>query len=200
MGGAEPEQLWLFGGISGAVVLAIVVCLFVQKVKQDELAAILAENQRTQAQIDSVKAQIADHGTILAKLKELRDREDAILKLQSARSGPTAVMLELSHLLTAGRGPTGDRDRLEQLRRDNPQEAFNPAWDTRRVWLTAYTETDRNVRISGMARDGDDVSEFERRLKESDYFSDVKLMPGDKVQDKSGAEVFRFDLSAKVKY
>jgi type IV pilus assembly protein PilN len=200
MTGAEPEQLWLFGGISGSVVLAIVVCLFVQKFKQDELAAIIVENQRTQGQIDQVRAQIADHGAILGRLKELRDREDAIMRLQNSRIGPTQVLLELSRLLTSGRGPTGDRDRLEQLRRDNPAEAFNPGWDVRRVWITSYNETDRNLKLSGMARDGDDVSEFERRLKQSDFFSDVRLLPGDKVSDKAGSEVFRFDLSARTRY
>lgn len=201
MGSAEPAQLWLLGGIGGAIVLAIVACLFVQKFKQDELAAIVAENQRTQGQIDSVKQQISDHSTIQARLKELREREDAILKLQAARTGPTATLLELAHLLTPGRGPTADRDKLEQLRRDNPAEAFNPSWDPRRLWLTTYVETDRNVKLGGMARDGEDVSEFERRLKLSDYFSDVKLLPGDKVIDSAThQELFRFDLSAKVKY
>jgi len=43
------------------------------------------------------------------------------------------------------------------------------------------------------------VSELERRLKLSDYFSDVKLLPGTKVAEQN-QELFRFELSAKVKY
>jgi type IV pilus assembly protein PilN len=198
--GAEPQQTWLLG-VLGAFVASLVICLFVQKVKQDQLAEILAANGRTEEQIDGIKRQIADHPEIKARLKELRDREEAIQKLQSARTGPTSTLLELAHLLTPERGPTLDRDKLEQLKRDRPNEVYNPNWDPRRLWLTSYTETDRVVRMGGLARDGEDVSEVERRLKLSDYFADVKLLPGNKVMDPaSHQELFQFQLSAKVKY
>jgi len=198
--GAGPSQLWVLG-VLGAMVLTVVVCLFVQKIKQDELAAILRDNQTTQGQIDAIKKQISNHEEIKARLKELRDREEAIDKLQSARTGPTATLLELAHLLTQGRGPTTDRDKLEQLKRDNPAEVYNANWDARRLWLTSYNEVDRTVRLGGLARDGEDVSELERRLKLSDYFSEVKLLPGNKVLDgPSHQELFRWELSAKVKY
>jgi type IV pilus assembly protein PilN len=196
----EPTQLWLFGVI-GAFVGTVIVCLFVQKLKQDQLRDILVENGRIQGQIDAIKKQTANHPEIKAKLKELRDREEAIQKLQAARTGPTSTLLELAHVLTPGRGPTTDSDRLEQLKRDNPAEAYNANWDPRRLWLTAYQETDRRVKLGGLARDGEDVSELERRLKSSDYFADVKLLPGTKVTDSaSHQELFRFELSAKVRY
>jgi len=196
----EPTQVWVLG-VLGALVATIIVCLFIQKMKQDELAAIVAENGRTQGQIDAIKKTISNHAEIQARLKELRDREEAIQKLQGARTGPTATLLELAHVLTSGRGPTTDRDKLEQLRRDNPAEVYNQNWDARRLWLTSYMESDRTVKLGGLARDGEDVSELERRLKLSDYFSDVKLLPGQKITDNaSHQELFRFELSAKVKY
>lgn len=198
--GGDASQLWVLG-VLGAIVGTIVVCLFVQKLKADELTAILRENQNTQGQIDAIKKQIANHEEIKAKLKELRDREDAIQKLQAARTGPTSTLLELAHVLTQGRGPTTDRDKLEQMKRDNPAEVYNANWDARRLWLTAYQESDRTVRLGGLARDGEDVSELERRLKLSDYFSDVKLLPGQKIVDgQTHQELFKFELSAKVKY
>ncbi len=198
--GAEPQQTWLLG-VVGAFAATVVICLFVQKVKQDQLTQIMTANARTQEQIDAIKRQIADHPDIKARLKELFDREDAIQKLQAARTGPTSTLLELGHLLTPDRGPTVDRDKLEQLKRDRPNEVYNPNWDPRRLWLTSYTEADRVVRMSGLARDGEDVSEVERRLKLSDYFADVKLLPGSKITDPaSHQELFQFQLSAKVKY
>jgi type IV pilus assembly protein PilN len=197
-GAAEPTQLWLVG-VMAAFVGTIIVCLFIQKVKQDELGGILADNARTQGQIDAIKQQIADHPQIKARLKELREREEAIQKLQAGRTGPTSTLLELAHLLTPGRAPTTDRDRLEQLKRDNPAAVYNPNWDARRLWLTTYQESDRVVKLGGLARDGEDVSELERRLKLSDYFSDVKLLPGTKIAEQN-QELFRFELSAKVKY
>jgi len=199
--GAEPVQYWLFG-VLGAAIAAIILCLFVQKVKEDELAQIVAENGRSQGQIDAIKKQIADHPDIKARLSELRDREDAIQKLQSARTGPTSTLLEVAHLLTVGgRGPTTDRDKLEQMKRDNPGEVYNPNWDPRRLWIESYVEADRTVKLTGLARDGEDVSELERRLKLSDYFADVRLLPGQKITDKAThQELFHFELSAKVKY
>lgn len=199
-GGGDASQLWILG-VFGAIVVTIVICLFVQKVKQDELTAILRDNANTQGQIDAIKKQIANHDEIKAKLKELRDREEAIQKLQSARTGPTSTLLELAHVLTQGRGPTTDRDKLEQLKRDNPAEVYNSNWDARRLWLTSYQEADRTVKFSGLARDGEDVSELERRLKLSDYFTDVKLLPGEKIIDsQTKQELFKFELSAKVRY
>ncbi|MBV9946647.1 MAG: PilN domain-containing protein [Myxococcales bacterium] len=200
MASAEPTQLWLVA-VLGAFVATVIVCLFVQKVKQDELREILAENGRTQGQIDTIKRQIADHDQIKARLKELRDREEAIQKLEAARTGPTSTLLELSHLLTSGRGPTADRDKIEQLKREDPAEVYNANWDPRRLWLTSYQEAARTVKLAGLARDGEDVSELQRRLKISDYFSDVKLLPGNKIVDpQTHQELFRFELSAKVRY
>jgi type IV pilus assembly protein PilN len=199
--GAEPTQYWLFG-VLGAAIAAVILCLFVQKVKEDELAQVVAENGRSQGQIDAIKKQIADHPDIKARLSELRDREDAIQKLQSARTGPTSTLLELAHLLTVGgRGPTTDRDTLEQMKRDNPGEVYNPNWDPRRLWIESYVEADRAVKMTGLARDGEDVSELERRLKLSEYFADVHLRPGQKIVDSAThQELFRFELSAKVRY
>jgi type IV pilus assembly protein PilN len=199
-GAGDASQLWILG-VLGAIVLTVVVCLFVQKVKQDEFTAILRENQNTQGQIDAIKKQISNHEEIKAKLKELRDREEAIQKLQGARTGPTSTLLEIAHVLTQGRGPTTDRDKLEQMKRDNPAEVYNQNWDGRRLWLTAYQESDRTVKFGGLARDGEDVSELERRLKLSDYFTDVKLLPGQKIVDnQTHQELFKFELSAKVRY
>jgi type IV pilus assembly protein PilN len=197
---AEPSQLWLLA-VLGAVVVEIVVCLFIQSAKKHELEGIVAENGRTQGQIDSIKRQIANHPEIKAKLKDLRDREAAIQKLQAARTGPTSTLLELSRVLTPGRGPTTDRDKLEQLKHDNPTAVLNPNWDPRRLWLTSYQESDRLVRVAGLAKDGEDISELERRLILSDYFFEVKLLPGQKISDNvTHQDLVKFELSAKVKY
>ena len=67
--------------------------------------------------------------------------------------------------------------------------------------MTAYQESNRTVKLGGLARDGEDVSELERRLRLSDYFVEVKLLPGAKISDPiSHQELFRFELSAKVRY
>jgi type IV pilus assembly protein PilN len=200
-GGGEGEsQVWL-AFVLGAVLLEVIVLLFIYKQKQDQLAQVKKHNTELSGNIENIKREISQHAAIKAQLKELRDREDAIQKLQSARTGPTASMLELSHILTPGRGPSVDRDKLEQLKRDNPSSVPNPGWDPRRLWLSGYRESDRSVRLSGFARDGEDVSEFLRRLSLSDYFYEVRLLPANKAIDNTTKlELVKFEMSAKVKY
>lgn len=197
----SPQQpLWLLVAIAAVLVEALVL-LFVHKSKEDELTAAKSETQKITAQIDEIKRTLANHGEITAQLTELRAREDAIARLQGGRTGPTSTMLELARVLSGGRGPTVDRDKLEQLRRDNPTAAPSPGWDPRRLWLTEYKELDRSVRITGLARDGEDVSEFLKRLEVSQFFYDVKLLPASKVADPvTKLEVVKFELSAKVRY
>jgi type IV pilus assembly protein PilN len=197
----EAGQAWL-AIVIGVVVLEILGLLLLQKSKQDDLAKVQKHNQELQSNIDDIKRQISNRDEIKLNLKELREREEAIQKLQSARTGPTSILLEVSHLLTPGRMPTVDRDKLEQLKRDNPSAVPNANWDPRRLWLEQYDELDRNVTLTGRARDGEDVSEFLRRLSLSEYFSDVKLSgSSNKTTDSTThVELVAFKVSAKVKY
>jgi type IV pilus assembly protein PilN len=196
----EGGQGWLFV-VLGVVVLEVVLLLVFHQWKREELARQTRKNAELTTQIEQIRKAVANHADVKAQLEILRAREEAISKLQSARTGPTAVLLELSQLLTAGRGPTIDADVLAQLRKDNPTAVFNPAWDARRLWLTSFQETDRVVKMEGLARDGDDVSELARRLNLSVYFADVKLLPASKTIDtETKLELIRFQLQAKMRY
>jgi type IV pilus assembly protein PilN len=143
--------------VLGALLVQLLVFFFIYNSKDSELKKVAQDNKIIQASIDGIKSNIAKHPQIKAKLKELKEREEAIDKLQSARSGPTSAIMELSHIMSEGRGPSMDRDRLEQLKRDNPSAVPNLGWDPRRLWLSAYSETNREVKITGLARDGEDV-------------------------------------------
>ena len=197
---AETDQRWIIVLLAVVLVEMVLILVFHQW-KREELAKQIRANQELSTQIDQIKKSIVNHGEIKAQLETLRAREDAINKLLSARTGPTAVLLELSQLLTPGRGPTMDQDVLAQLRKDNPAAVFSPTWDARRLWVIAYQDMDRTVKIDGFARDADDVSELARRLTLSVYFNDVKLMPATKQADpESGTEVIKFQLQAKARY
>jgi len=191
---SEASQVWL--AVVMVVVLAEVAALFVlHSFKAEELADQQRKNAELDSQITQAKKNVADHEQVKADLALLRAREEAIQKLQSARSGPTAILMELARILTPGRGPSVDPDRLAQLRRDNPLSVFNPNWDARRLWVTAYVEAQRKLRIDGKARDGEDVSELARRLNLSSYFYDVKLLPATRETD-----FVKFSIEAKVRY
>lgn len=197
---AEGGQLW-------AVVIVLLVALeavgfiIFHGNKKEELVAQRRKNSELEAQIDESKNAVRNHNDVKAQLERLRAREDAISKLQSARTGPTAVLLELARMLTPGRGPTVDPERLNQLRRENPLAVYNPGWDARRLWLTRYVEGARQVRLEGTARDGEDVSELARRMSLSSYFADVKLLPAKKVHStEAGMDLVQFELEAKARY
>lgn len=194
------SQAWL--GIVGLAILLEIGGLGLwHSMMNNDLKKLTGDNAGVQAQIDKIKKDTAEHPQIKAQLAELKDREDAIAKLQAARTGPTAVLLELSRILTPSRGPTVDHDKLEQLKRDNPTAVPNPNWDPRRLWLTKYAEVDRSVKMEGLARDGEDIAEFMRRLGVSDYFYDVRPLPAAETADKdTKIQLKQFAVSAKVRY
>jgi type IV pilus assembly protein PilN len=196
----ERAQLWLIA-VLGVLFVEVIVLVVYHGLKVDELRAQERKNAELTAQIDMSKKTVGKHTEVLEKLGQLRAREEAISKLQSARSGPTAILLELSRILTPGRGPSVDPERLNQIRRDNPLSAFNPNWDTRRLWILSFKEDKRRMRIEGLARDGEDISELARRMSLSDYFAAVKLLPARReVDSKTKIELVRFSLEAEVRY
>lgn len=200
---ADPSQggqLWLVFLL--IVVLAEVAGLFVfHGFKNEELSQQTHRNAEIETRIQQSKQAVKDHEAIKQQLATLRAREDAISKLQSARTGPTAVLLELARMLTAGRGPTVAPETLDRLRRENPLALYNPNWDPRRLWLIKFVESARRVKLEGFARDGEDVSEFARRMNLSSYFEDVRLLPAATTVDPvTKLELIKFELEAKAKY
>lgn len=196
----QASQRWLLV-VLGVLVVEVVILFLFHKKKLDDLQEQQNTNAQLNGKIEGIKKLVANHEEIKKALVQLRAREDAIAQLQSARSGPTAVLLEAAQVLTQGKGPTADPERLQQLRKENPLAVYNPGWDSRRLWLVQYLETDRVVKMEGVARDGGDVSEFAQRLKLSTYFYDVTVLPGQKETYKEAKiELVNFALQMKVRY
>lgn len=193
------SQRWLLA-VLGVLVFEIVILFGFHKSKLDDLQRQKDTNAQLQGKIDSIKTLVANHEEVKKALVVLRAREDAIAKLQAARSGPTAILLELAQVLTRDKGPTADPERLIKMKQENPLSVYNPGWDTRRLWITNYTESDRVVKIEGLARDGSDVSELAQRLRLSVYFYDVALLQGKKESEKDKLELVTFALQMKVRY
>ena len=196
----EGSQAWVL--VLLVLFVLQVVGLFVfHGYRAEELTEQRRSNAELQSQIDQAKKTVANHQEVKTQLEQLRAREDAIAKLQSARSGPTGVLLELAQLLTPGRGPSIDPERLVRLRDENPGEVYKSGWDARRLWITSFVEKQRQVRLEGVARDGEDVSELAKRMMLSAYFEDVKFLPAKRTSDQeSGIELLKFELQSKVRY
>lgn len=193
-------EMWVLAAV-GALALEIVALFFYHSSLEDELLRERQQNEQIQAKIDASKKKVQNHKNVTDELAVLRAREEAIEKLQRARTGPTAVLLETSRILTPGRGPSIDPEKLAQVRKEDPLAAFNPTWDTRRLWLKSFKEQDRALSIQGIARDAEDVSEFAKRIGLSDYFANVQLLPGSSVSDRATQlDLVEFALKAEVKY
>jgi type IV pilus assembly protein PilN len=197
---AGGGQLWgviyLLCAFAWGVVLFLVYLSF-----NGELEEQRARNGEIEAQIEKARKQSANIGEVEAQLARSKQLEEVVNGLQKARLGPTRLLMELSHILSAGRGPTADPDKIEQLRRSNPLAAFNPGWDIRRLWLTSFSETNQQCKISGFGKTNEDIAEFLRRLALSDVFEKVTLQSTSSSKDKdTDLPIVSFELSCEVKY
>lgn len=200
----EGSKAWVAVLIAAAL-LEIVGIVVVHAGKKKELDDQLEANRAIEASIADKKAKVANHEAVKKQLAEYQAREDAIAKLQAGRTGPTAMMLELSRMLTPRKLPSIDADALEKLRRENPGAVPSEKWDPHRLWLTEFKEVDRNVTIKGFGKTNDDVAEFLRRVTVSKFFTDVRLVRTEEKMEKDVAlgvnySTTVFELKAKVKY
>ncbi len=197
---AGGTQGWVIGYLVAAALL-VVVLVFVYLGKKRELNEQLAANQALQREITDLEQQSANIEQVRAELEQSRQLETVVNDLQRARYGPTAVLMELSRILSAGGGPTVDPQRLEEIRRQNPLAAFNPSWDTRRLWVKTLVEEERQCTITGAGRTNEDIAEFLRRLTLSERFANIELVRTQGVEhDRTHLVFINFELTAEVIY
>ncbi len=221
----EKSQSWLLLLLLG-LAIEVIALFFWYAQLSTELEDLARRNQALEKEIRVKEAAAQDHANVRARLEALKAREDAINRLQTARTGPAAALLELARLLTPGRGPSTEPDVLNRIKRENPLAMYSVTWDPRRIWLTevdeigtgeksgggladlgyALKDGERAFRIAGRARDGEDVAELAKRLNLSGYFNDVALLPGKGGTNATGAgaagagDHVDFALVAKVRY
>ncbi len=221
----EGSRAWMF--IAAALLMVeIIGIVVVHANKKSVLTKKNDDNTQLDSAIADKKRKVANHEAVKKELAEFQAREDAINLLQAGRVGPTAMLLELSRVLTPRKMPTVDPTILERTRRDNPGAMPSEKWDPHRLWLMSFSEQNqpgpapaaappqpgapagpppRVVAITGVARTSDDVAELIRRLQLSRYFQNVQLLSvADQTtkDDKSGATIntASFNLRAAMRY
>jgi type IV pilus assembly protein PilN len=191
---------WIVGYLVASLIAGIVLTVVYTQFA-GELRELTARNTSLEEEIAILDRQTADIDDVRGELEASRELEEVVAELQRARLGPTRLMVELSHVLSAGGGPAIDARRLEEIRRDNPLAGFNPGWDHRRLWLTEFAETERSVAITGIGKTNDDVAELLRRLSLSDLFEDVTLTRTTASEDRERhLDLIAFEMSARVRY
>jgi type IV pilus assembly protein PilN len=151
--------------------------------------------------IESIKQEIKDHDEIKAKLTEFEAREKIIQELVAARTGPVQMLVELSNILSLGKGPSIRPEEYQEMLKRDPASGFNPEWDPRRLWLTRFEESDREVILEGQAMSNEDVGELLRRIKISKYFfNEVLVKTRTEKSAETTAVVIAFELKCNIRY
>jgi type IV pilus assembly protein PilN len=194
---AGQRQLILF--VLGFLVeAAVLVVLYESKSSEvDEVGRVVSQ---LESEIAGLKKEVGDFDQLKAQHDLLTKQQKIIVDLQKGKTGPVGVMRELSDILTAGKGPTVDQGKYEQLVRRNPAAGYNQKWNPNRLWLQAVTEKDGLLSIQGKAKDYDDVAEFSKRISLSEFFTDDFLEKNDQMVDGDlGIKVVRFSLRCRAK-
>ena len=193
-------QLWGAAYLCAVFAWGVLLFFFYMS-NRSQLELQRAANTALEQDIEGFKQKSANIGEVEAKLAKSRQLEEVVGKLQSARQGPARVLMELSQLLSEGGGPSVSPEKLDAMRRDNPLAGFNPGWDVKRLWLTAFTEQSRRCIIKGYGKTNEDVAEFLRRLSLSNLFEKVTLQATSSATEQGSLfPVVSFELSCQVRY
>lgn len=193
-------QVWGYAYLAGAIIWCVALAFVYFSLVSDRDQA-LAQNAEVERQIARVKEQSGNLEALQAQLEKARKVEKVVHDLLAARQGPTRMLLELSGILSQGRGPTVDPKKLEEMRKSNPEAGFSPGWDTRRLWIKSFKEDQLSCAISGEARNNEDIAEFLRRLSLSTAFDEVTLVrTGQPAATGDNVAAVSFELKCKVRY
>ncbi|HEY6881733.1 MAG TPA: PilN domain-containing protein [Polyangiales bacterium] len=196
---AAGARVWGYAYLGAAAVWCLALA-FVYFGLMSDLEQAKAQNAEIERQVKLVKDQSGNLEELQKQLEQSKKLEEVVRGLRDARQGPHRMLLELSAILSPGRGPTIDPVKLDELRRSNPEAGITSGWDTRRLWVSGFEEYEpRKCRIVGEARNNEDIAEFLRRLALSTVFDDVVLVRTGVPRSGANALV-AFELTCKMRY
>ncbi len=193
----------------GILLVVLAVCMTVTVSINADIDEQRNKNNIIEAEVNNINKEIADHQQILNEIQEYEKRQDAIDGLQTARTGPVFVMLEMSNILSKSGKPTIDNDKYQEMLRTDPAAGYDENWDYRRLWISEFKEDQREIMIKGQAMTHEDVAEFLRRINLSDFFVSNELISTDlsapklgKMERKDETEepVVHFEIKGEVRY
>ncbi|MEK6606397.1 MAG: PilN domain-containing protein [Myxococcota bacterium] len=182
----------------------LAVLFFVHQWQAGDVEVLAQENAVIGQQIEKLKQEVGDFDAVKSERERLIAQRDIIRRLEAGRTGPVAVLLELSRILSVGGQPTVDPKEYERIRAEEPNKVYDPTWDPRRVAISSFAAAaDATTHIDAYAKDNSDVAEFVKRLDISQLFDDPVLQGSDTVGDSVAAKGIKhvhFNLDVKVKY
>lgn len=200
---AAVVQLVVLGIV---LVVVVAVLVTIDSWQREQIQAQRRANRVIENRIERIRRQIQDHDQIRERIEEIESKQQVIDRLQSGRTGPVMVMVELAKVLSRNGAPTIDHDRYMELIRRSPNQAYDPNWDGRRLWLRGFSEEQREVELDGVALSHEDVAELLRRLYLSDFFEQVVLVETRTSDNESeatgpfGPRLVSFQIRCRLRY
>ncbi len=118
------------------------------------------------------------------KINELKKK---IGKLEELKSLKEQVKKKLDVLAQLRKNKSGPAQRLATLSTITPDQ----------LWLTAYSESGADIKISGLAFSEDLIAAFMRSLEASSDYMNVELLVSEQ-SESAGTKLKRFDVSCKL--
>jgi type IV pilus assembly protein PilN len=154
--------------ITGVVVVLIAVIIAsLYVVKRIQISA-------TQDDIKTANSRIAELKAKIGKLEELKALKEQVKK-------------KLDVLAQLRKNKLGPAQRLATLSDQTPD----------RLWLTSYTESGQDIKISGIAFTEDLIAQYMKSLEASSDFMLVELVVSEQIET-AGTKLKKFDISMKL--
>jgi len=182
--------------LAGLLLLQIALCVGLYQYRAKKVEASKTRMATLERDIIDLKSKLGNFEELEKQHKRLLAQHQVIESLQSKRKGPVTMMKELSNIMTLGKGPQVDDEAYNQKLRRDPNAAYNPRWNPRRLSLESIDEQGETITVLGLAKDHNDVAELLKRLTLSEYFQNVKLRKNEQVVDKEqNLKLIKFSLS-----
>ena len=186
------KQVYILGSL--LMVLQVIVLFTLQGEKENELSELRTRNAVLKREIEQLRARTNRVNELEQVRVELERQKNVLDNLLASQSGPVLLLASVAEMLTASDSAV---DRANMRARN-----WTPTWNPDELWLDAFEDKQRKIKIEGHALDQKAVSEFLRRLKNSKHFVDVQLKSSlqTKVAKMKGREMMRFVFEAVALY
>lgn len=149
------------------VVVVAVVILSLYMVKRMQVTATTEDISNANSKITELKSRIGKLEEIKTLKDQVKKKLDVLSQLRKNKSGPAQRLAVLSDITP------------EQL------------------WLTSYSETGQDVKISGIALSEDLIAQFMKSLEASSDFMAVELGVSEQTE-MAGTKLKKFDIALKL--
>lgn len=130
----------------------------------------------------------ATRNEITAANDKINELKKKIGKLEELKSLKEQVKKKLDVLNQLRKNKSGPAQRLATLSTVTPDQ----------LWLTAYSETGADIKLSGLALNEELIATFMRSLESSADYMNVELLVSEQ-NESAGTKLKRFDITCKLR-